>query len=245
MVNAVLPDHIDPITAVFMGAAIGMWVCYLASILQAYSQTQGLHCRPECRKVTSSIGQTPKLNLNDESEVWETDVSIISNRDQVCGTMKQRLLKKKIDLLLLSQGHISFNGREKNADGWDKSFSLRYYGRVSSAQTLLSSFAEHARIISIFSGAKEGKTIQADLDLERNFSTTPCAARFVSVTTFSSDHLGTTRRAGEKAFFIHVDAGLICTGLLGLTLKPQAPGERMWSYATDEQYQPPTTSWKS
>lgn len=173
--------------------------------------------------------------------------------DATSKLVQKTLDGKRIDLLYLSQGYISFAGREDNADGLDKSISLRYYGRTRFTQNLLPSMSSTGRAITVLAGTQEGKVFEDDLDLERNYSIPNTMAHFATLMTLSYDHLAAQQENTDKTF-IHVFPGLVSTGLLGrsasgilgylfrwvvdpllgllVAMKPEDVGERMLWYAT-------------
>lgn len=123
---------------------------------------------------------------------------------------------------------------------------------VSKARRL----APEARVISILGGAREGKVIEDDLDLERQYSLVQSAAQFATMQTLSWDYFA-AQAGNESRSFIHAFPGIVntgllsnsATGLLGVMVrilvapllsivaqKPEDVGESMLFYGTAPQY---------
>lgn len=241
-----IKDH--ALTAVFVGATSGIGLATLKALVKRVPRPTAIIVGRSQTKFEPELDHLKQLCPKGEFTFIEADISLMNNIDGVCDIIKQKLNGRQIDMLFTSQGYISFNGRENNADGLDNSISLRYYGRIRFAQKLLPVLAKHGWVMSVLAGGKEGKIIEDDLDLERNYSIPVSAAQFATMTTLSFDHLG--QYHPDKSF-IHVYPGLVSTGLLGrsatgalgmifryvlepvlglFSLKPEEVGERMLYY---------------
>ncbi|KYG46308.1 hypothetical protein M433DRAFT_173739 [Acidomyces richmondensis BFW] len=125
-----LYDHIGTLTAVFVGATRGIGLATLQAFAKHIPKPKAFIVGRSVEKFQAELNKLQKLNPDGDFEFLEVDDSLISRIDHLCNVI-QRLGASKIDLVVLSQGYISFNGRENNADGLDNSISLRYYGRIS------------------------------------------------------------------------------------------------------------------
>lgn len=259
--NASLDKSPQELTALFTGATNGIGLATLRAFAKHISSPRAIIIGRSQTKFANELENLHSINPKGTYTFLEADISLIQNIDQLCQTIQTALEETKIDLLIMSQGYISFNGRETNADGLDTSISLRYYGRLRLAQNLLPCMSEHARVLSILAGGQEGKIIEDDLDLERNYSIPNSMAQFASMMTLSFDHLA---KAYPEKSFIHVFPGLTRTGLLGrsatgvlgllmrwvlepvlglFSLTSEEVGERMLYYGTSGLYKAKGECW--
>ncbi|KAK3622797.1 hypothetical protein LTR56_021998 [Elasticomyces elasticus] len=210
--NAALNKTHSTSTGVFIGATRGIGLATLRAFAEYIPNPTAIIIGRSRTSFASKLESLRQINPNGTYTFIDSEITLIKDIDAVCETIKRKLNDSKIDLLITSQGYISFAGRETNADGLDNSISLRYYGRVRFTQNLLPVMATHGRVVSILAGGQEGKILEDDLDLERNYSIPQSAAQFASMMTLSFDQLAAQNP--EKAY-IHAFPGLTSTGLLG------------------------------
>ena len=255
--NEALKNKHESLTAVFAGATAGIGQATLEAFAKHIPKPKAIIVGRSRSKFEPELQNLKQINSNGEYTFIEADVSLIKNIDAVCEQIKKQIAS--IDLLFLSQGYISFKGRETNADGLDNSTSLRYYGRVRFTQNLLPIMSRNARAVSVLGGGKEGKIIEDDLDLERNYSILNSMNQMGSMMTLSFDRLA--EQNPEKSF-VHSYPGVVSTGLLGKSasgilgmlfsyiLEPilhlfsvdvKEVGERTLYYGTSDRY--PKGSW--
>ncbi|KAI4730320.1 NAD(P)-binding protein [Aureobasidium sp. EXF-10728] len=148
----------------------------------------------------------------------EADISLISNVDKACESIKQH--EKTLDMLFMTPGGLSLVGRRETSEGIDKLFALRYYARMRFAQNLLPLLeaAEHqpGRVISVLGGGFEGNINADDLDLKHNYNIVSCAMHSVTMTSLAMEHLATSHRAS----FVHVYPGIVGTNIYTNSFAP-------------------------
>lgn len=248
--NDALSNSNKTLTAVFVGATSGIGLATLKAFAKHIPSPKTIIIGRNRSRFEQELQTLKAINPNGEYTFLEADISLIRNIDAVCDEIKKHV--SSIDLLYTSQGYISFNGRENNADGLDNSISLRYYGRVRFTVNLVPLMSRHGRAISILAGGQEGKIDENDLDLAKNYSVTTSAAQFSTMMSLSYDYLA--QHNPEKSF-IHVFPGLVSTGLLGrsatgvlgfffryvvepllslLVTSAEESGERMLYYGTNK-----------
>ena len=250
--NAALKSKYESLTGVFAGATAGIGLATLRAFAKHIPKPKAIVVGRSRAKFEPELRNLKSLNPNGDYTFIEADVSLIKNIDAVCEQIKKQV--SSIDLLFVSQGYISFAGREDNADGLDNSSSLRYYGRVRFTQDLLLIMTKNARAVSVLGAGKEGKIFEDDMDLERNYSIPNSMGHFGTLMSLSYDKLA--EQNPEKAF-IHTYPGLVSSGLLGksatgvlsmlfryivepifslFALTPEEAGERTLYAGTSEQY---------
>ncbi|KAI5247037.1 NAD(P)-binding protein [Aureobasidium subglaciale] len=148
----------------------------------------------------------------------EADVSLISNVDKACESIKQR--EKALDLLFMTPGGLSLVGRRETSEGIDKLFALRYYARMRFVQNLLplleAAEAEPGRVVSVLGGGFEGTIDVDNLDLNKGYNIVSCAMHSVTMTSLAMEHLA----ASHRASFVHVYPGLVGTNIYTNSFPP-------------------------
>lgn len=257
--NASLKDHTQIMTAVFTGATSGIGKATLQSFAKHIPQPTAIIVGRSQKAFAPELENLKSINPNGSFIFLEEDITLMKNIDSVSQRIVSTLQEKNlnIDRLFMSQGYISFNGRETNADGLDTSVSLRYYGRVRFAQNLLPYMQKDARVVAILAGGQEAKIIEDDLDLEKNYSVGNAMGHPASMLMLSLDAFAADSANADKAF-LHIFPGLVSTGLLSksakgvlgwfmrwivepvlgafVASKPEEIGERMLFYATTGEF---------
>jgi NADP-dependent 3-hydroxy acid dehydrogenase YdfG len=105
-----LSGHASGLVAVFVGATSGVGMGTLKQFAK-YATAPKVYVIGR-----SKTGATPLLNelkaSNPEAtfEFIETEISLIKNVDLACDEIKSK--EKKVDILFMSPGYLSFNGRQ-------------------------------------------------------------------------------------------------------------------------------------
>ncbi|PIA94524.1 hypothetical protein CB0940_08949 [Cercospora beticola] len=195
--------HSSPTTALFVGATSGIGLATLQAFAKHIPFPHTIIIRRNQKTFQPHLDNLKTLNPNRTYTFLESDISLLANVDSVSQEIKSILSQQpnsKLDLLFLSQGYISFTGREENADGLDNSVSLRYYSRIRFIQTLLPVMSSSARAVSILAGGKEGKIFEDDLDLKKNYSVGNAAGQFATMMTLSFDNFSSQSENSGTGF---------------------------------------------
>ncbi|RAL00856.1 uncharacterized protein BO80DRAFT_493742 [Aspergillus ibericus CBS 121593] len=145
----------------------------------------------------------------------KSDVSLLKNVDLAC----QEITKKesKVNLLVLSAGIMTTQGRTETSEGLDRKLSLHYYSRMRFIDNLLPSLTRAAssghlaRVVSVFSPGHEGKLIENDLDLKHNYSLSNAAAQASTMTSLYMTRLSATH---PSISLVHSLPGGVNTNLM-------------------------------
>ena len=201
----------ENITAVFTGATRGIGLATLEAFAQHVPKPTAIIVGRSASRFDPHLARLRSMNPAGTFTFIEHDIELLRDVDATSKLIISALEGRKIDILYTSQGYISFAGRETNADGLDRSISLRYHGRVRFTQNLLPCMSETARSVSILAGSKEGKVIEDDLELERNYSVLNSMNHYGTLMSLSYDSLA---KAHPQKTFVHVFPGEVNTGLL-------------------------------
>ncbi|KAJ2985494.1 hypothetical protein NUW58_g5498 [Xylaria curta] len=153
------------------------------------------------------------LNPRAQCEIIDKNVSLIGDAEKVAEYVKAK--ESSLDLLFMSPGFFSFDGRQDTTEGLDASVTTRYYSRIRITQLLLPLLneAQSPRVVSILAGGKEGPIHEDDLALNRPENFSASSSSFHSATMMT---LALERFASEnpRISFIHAFPGIVDTPLL-------------------------------
>jgi NAD(P)-dependent dehydrogenase (short-subunit alcohol dehydrogenase family) len=116
---------------------------------------------------------------------------------------------KKIDLLIMSPGYISFN-REMSSEGVDRLTSIRYYARLRILTTLLPLLraAPAPRVVSVLGSGQEGQLWPDDWTMEKHWGLVNAAGTSASLMTFMFEELA-AQEGNKEISFVHLFPGIV------------------------------------
>jgi NAD(P)-dependent dehydrogenase (short-subunit alcohol dehydrogenase family) len=143
-------------------------------------------------------------------EFIKADLGLLKNVDSLCEEIRRK--EGHLDLLFMSQGYLTFDGRKETSEGIDVLFCLRYYGRMRMVQQLLPLLekASAPKVVSIFSPGKEGKIYVDDLSLRdpAHFGIFSHISHVSYMTTFFMEEIASRN---PSVGLVHVYPGLVKT----------------------------------
>ncbi|PYI11081.1 NAD(P)-binding protein, partial [Aspergillus sclerotiicarbonarius CBS 121057] len=161
------------------------------------------------------ISELRTVNESAKVDFIKTDVSLLKNVDVACQEIIQK--ESKVNLLFLSAGIMTTQGRTETSEALDRKLSIHYYARMRFIENLLPSLTQAAssgslaRVVSVFSPGNEGKLIDNDLDLQKNYSLSNAAAHASTMTSLYMTHLAA---AHPSISWVHSRPGGVNTNLL-------------------------------
>ncbi|KAF4456698.1 Dehydrogenase/reductase SDR family member on chromosome X [Fusarium austroafricanum] len=117
-----------------------------------------------------------------------------------------------LDLLVMTQGIMSFAGRTETSEGIDRKMALHYYGRQLLIRELSPIMSQNAKVLLVLDGlnASPDKLNWDDLDLKNNFSLSNAANHCICMNDAMVQH-NAHQRDGSKRFFVHAYPGAVNT----------------------------------
>ncbi|KUL89523.1 hypothetical protein ZTR_04415 [Talaromyces verruculosus] len=161
------------------------------------------------------ISELQTINGSATVSFIKSDVSLLKNVDEACQEISKK--ESKVNLLFLSAGILTTKGRTETSEGIDKKLSLHYYSRMRFIQNLIpqlgqaASSGSLARVVSVLGPSTEGKLIEDDLDLQKNYSLPNAATHAVTMTSLSMIHLAASN---PTISFIHSAPGGVKTNIM-------------------------------
>ncbi|KFX99151.1 hypothetical protein V490_01927 [Pseudogymnoascus sp. VKM F-3557] len=201
---------LPPITAVIAGATSGLGESALRA-LAANSDAPRVYIigRSEPR-ATAIIEDCLKICPGGTFIFLSADLSLLKNVDTVCAEILKREEGGKIDLLFMTHGYITFEGRRETPEGIDTLMALRYYSRIR-LLTLLLPLLQRApapRAVSVFAPNHERGVYPDDLSLRHHHSVLNHLSHAVFMTNFSFIHIAAEN---PSLSCIHIHPGLVKT----------------------------------
>ena len=215
------------LVAVFAGATRGIGMGTLKQFAKHARAPKVYIIGRSKKSATNLLEELTLSNPDGIFEFIETEISLIKNVDLACEEIKSK--EKKVDILFLSAGFLSWDGRNGMAvpismriQGWyavdtpegiDVAQSLRYYSRLRFVHDLLPLLTASPvpRVISILGGGKENAIDLNDLEVKKDFSLAKAAANGTTQTTLAFEELASSY---PSVTFIHKYPGFVNTGVI-------------------------------
>ncbi|KAH0372519.1 NAD(P)-binding protein, partial [Aureobasidium melanogenum] len=215
--NSSLKSRLPSPVALFVGGTSGIGRCTLRQLALNSNAPKAYIVGRSESNARPLLKELHHMNPLGSFNFIEADVSLISNVDKACESIKQQ--EKALDLLFMTPGGLSLVGRRETCEGIDKLFALRYYARMRFAQNLLpllEAAEQPGRVVSVLGGGFEGNINVDDLDLKHNYNIVSCAMHSVTMTSLAMEHLA----ASHCASFVHVYPGLVGTNIYTNSFPP-------------------------
>ncbi|KAL1889512.1 hypothetical protein Sste5346_008890 [Sporothrix stenoceras] len=214
--NSRLSEAGEGLVAVFLGATSGIGKATLREFAQRATKPRVYIVARNAAAIASQVDELRKLNSGGQFEVIEKNVSLIADANAVAATVLEK--ETKVDLLFLSVGFFSFDGRHDTSEGLEASMTTRYYSRIRITQLLLPllNAAKHPRVVSVLAAGHEAQIDESDLSLTKPKSFNVSAGNIHTTTmmTLSLEHMA---RENPQISFVHTFPGIVSTPLLGKT----------------------------
>jgi NAD(P)-dependent dehydrogenase (short-subunit alcohol dehydrogenase family) len=169
------------------------------------------------------IAEFKTLNSGSQVEFIKSDAALLKSVDDAVAQIKAK--ESKINLLSLSAGIFTFQGRNETAEGLDTKLSLHYYSRMRFTQGFLPLLAKAAaepaeggkvplaRVISVLGAGHESNINLDDIDLKHNYSLQNAAYHAQTANTLAPLTLWEKEPLTKGVTFIHSAPGGVQTSL--------------------------------
>ena len=153
-----------------------------------------------------------------------TDASLLANVRALAAGIAAENPGRALDMLVLSQGIATMQGRTETSEGLDVKMALHYYSRVAAAQALMPLLERSAspRVLSILSGGVHSPYAgwSSDTELKTSYS----LANAANAAGFYNDVAWTVlAKEHPKVAFVHSAPGFVATSW-GTELNPVLRG---------------------
>lgn len=160
------------------------------------------------------LAKLKELNESVDAKFVKHDMTLIREADAFSKTILAE--QEKINLLFLSPGFLTVNGRTESDEGVDTKLSINYYTRwriVENLVGLVQSAAdkgENARVVSVLAPGNEGPVNLDDLDLKTTFSLTNANRHITEFNSLAVERFG---KLYPDIAFLHAGPGIVATGI--------------------------------
>ncbi|KAG9236618.1 hypothetical protein BJ875DRAFT_215235 [Amylocarpus encephaloides] len=202
--------------AVFVGATSGIGMGTLKQFVKQTTSPKAYIVGRSKGAATPLLDELKTSNGSGTLIFLETEISLMKNVDQICDEIKAQ--ENKVDLLFMSPGYLTFEGRNDSSEGLDIPHALRLYTRLRFVHNLLPLLESSStpRVISILAGGKESSIDLTDLELRKSFDARTAMKLSTTQTTLAFEELANSH---PSVAFIHKYPGFVNTGAVPRLLK--------------------------
>ncbi|KAJ4293169.1 hypothetical protein N0V90_008451 [Kalmusia sp. IMI 367209] len=204
--NAQIPSNL---VAVFVGGTSGIGL-YTLLALARHCATPKIYIigrsQPAATRILSDLRA---LNPSGTYTFLQSDVSLMANVDAACAHISSQ--EAAINMLVQSQGTMSLG--TETEEGMHATASLVLHSRMRFALNLLPLLRKAEglrRVVSIFTGTKEGPIVSADLHMRSLKNPLKARGQAASCVTLLMEEAA--RRAPEVVF-VHTYPGFVSTNI--------------------------------
>ncbi|KAK6333826.1 hypothetical protein TWF730_004009 [Orbilia blumenaviensis] len=216
--NAAIKAKLPPgLVALFVGATSGIGEHTLRNFYQTAPSPRVYFVGRSQASADRIIADLKPLNPDGYLEFIQADASLIKNVDDVSQKFLEK--EKQLNVLVMSQGFLTTEGRVETAEGLDTKLALNYFSRARFIQNLLPSLSAAAnsspfgaRVLSVLSaGNGEGQLNFDDFELKNTFSLRNAG---LMATTSNSALAKYLAKEHANIGFIHAFPGGVETNIL-------------------------------
>ncbi|CRG90883.1 hypothetical protein PISL3812_07929 [Talaromyces islandicus] len=210
--NATVKNLGSGLVAVFVGGTSGIGLSTAREFTRkAVAPHIYLIGRNESQ-ASSIISELRSINDSATVDFVKSDVSLLKSVDAACEEISKK--EQKVNILFMTPGVLTMQGRTETSEGIDRKLSLHYYARMRFIQNLLpqlnlaASAGGLARVISILGPGNEDKLVESDLDLKTNYSLSNAAGHAITMNSLSMVQYAA---ANPAVSFLHCNPGGVQT----------------------------------
>ncbi|KAF5648948.1 Dehydrogenase reductase SDR family member on chromosome X [Fusarium sp. NRRL 52700] len=159
------------------------------------------------------VGRTkPQVMPADKVSFRAVDATSMHALKEFAQEFRDNSQNNPLDLLVMTQGIMSFAGRTETSEGIDRKMALHYYGRQLLIRELKPILSQDAKVLLVLDGLNSNpeKLNWDDLDLKETFSLAHAANHCITMNDAMVQHHG-LQGQGTKQFFAHGYPGVVNT----------------------------------
>ncbi|KAJ4357401.1 uncharacterized protein N0V89_001976 [Didymosphaeria variabile] len=204
--NATLPTRL---TAVFVGGTSGIGLYTLLALARHCANPTIYFIGRSQTAADRILIDLRTLNPKGTYKFIPSDVALIKNVDAVCEQIKVR--EKHVNILVQSQGVMSVG--QETSEGMHATASLVLHSRMRfqlNLLPLLQAAPGLKRVVSIFTGTKEGPITATELQMRTLKNPLKARGQAASAVTLLLEE---AQRRAKDVSFVHTYPGFVSTGI--------------------------------
>ncbi|GAB1204023.1 short-chain dehydrogenase/reductase [Aspergillus pseudonomiae] len=206
------------LVAVFVGATSGIGESTARAFIRNTDASRAYLIGRDETRAMHIIKELHQIKPESQVTFIKSDVSLLREVDDACSAIQQK--EDKVNILFLSPGVGTTNGRDETDEGLDRKLNLHYYSRMRFVTNLLPQLmkagdsSEHglplSRVVSVLEAGGEAALQLDDLSLKTHYSLRNCAKHAITMNSVSMEHLAASY---PQISFIHSFPGVVKTRL--------------------------------
>ncbi|KAF3390018.1 hypothetical protein DPV78_011854 [Talaromyces pinophilus] len=164
-------------------------------------------------------GRTMPSNLPDNIEFQRLEASSMRQIKKFTDAFKKSLQERKLDILIMTQGVMTFEGRLETPEGIDRKMALDYYGRQLLVREMTPILEENAWVIFVLNGKESipSHLNWNDLDMKNAYTVWGAAKQAAVMLDISVQHYAALQKAEGtgRRHYIHAYPGGGAAKVLG------------------------------
>ncbi|GLA26394.1 hypothetical protein AnigIFM63326_003547 [Aspergillus niger] len=213
--------HGSGLVAVFVGGTSGIGESTARAFIRNTDASRAYLIGRDQARAMSIIEELKQKKPETNVTFIRSDVSLLREIDKACAIIQEK--EDKVNILFLSPGTGSTNGRTETDEGLDKKLNLHYYSRMRFVQNLLPQLLNPghkcrtgddktplSRVVSVLEAGGEAALQLDDLSLKTYWSLRNCAKHSITMNSVSMEHLASVY---PQISFIHSFPGIVRTRL--------------------------------
>eukprot|EP01119_Soliformovum_irregulare_P008994 TRINITY_DN22105_c0_g1_i1.p1 TRINITY_DN22105_c0_g1~~TRINITY_DN22105_c0_g1_i1.p1 ORF type:complete len:324 (+),score=63.97 TRINITY_DN22105_c0_g1_i1:60-974(+) len=203
-----------PQNAVFVGATSGIGQHMAQQLAKIATRSTKIMIVGRNESAAQEIIKNMQSNPHVQGSFLACDVTTMANIKTLAKQIERQF--DSLNLLVMSPGYLSMDGRTETEDGVDRKIAAHYYSRFTLTYLLIPlleraiSLNQDARVMSVLAAGHGGHIYLDDLALKDNFGLKAAAD---VATTYNDLMVESFSQRHPKIGFFHIAPGIVSTPL--------------------------------
>ncbi|KAE8369985.1 hypothetical protein BDV27DRAFT_140882 [Aspergillus caelatus] len=213
--------HGPGLVAVFVGGTSGIGESTARAFIRNTDASRAYLIGRDQERAMRIIEELKQKKPDSEVTFIKSNVSLLREVDKACAIIREK--ENRVNILFLSPGTGSMNGRTETDEGLDEKLNLHYYSRMRFVKNLLPQLLHGdqesrskddkqslSRVVSVLEAGGEAALQLNDLSLKTHWSLRNCAKHSITMNSVAMEHLASVY---PQISFVHSFPGVVRTRL--------------------------------